>query len=212
MEIPVDKEIATPAKIKEWKHLRSKSNVIVQKDVVQVGLLISTKCMKALEPTKIIHNEGGGPYTYKTWLGWFVVGPINCISKRITRSCNPVAVTSSKLASHHLGINKSVKDVSLEEMFQAMYQHDFSESELVGTGTMLKCGEVSPENKKFMKIVETGTSKKDGHYDFPLKFQDSKLMLLNNKKQAIQRLMGLKRRFMKDSKFFEDYLRFMDNL
>ena len=34
-EIPVDKEeIATPAKIKEWKHLRSISNEIVQRDNV----------------------------------------------------------------------------------------------------------------------------------------------------------------------------------
>ena len=79
-EIPVDKEEnGTPAKFKEWKHLRSISNEIVQKDDVQVGLLIGANCMKALEPTKIIHSEGGGPYAYKTRLGWCVVGPINCI-------------------------------------------------------------------------------------------------------------------------------------
>ena len=69
-EIPVDKEwIATPPKIKEWKHLRSISNDIVQRDDVQVGLLIGANSMKALEPTKIIHSEGGGPYAYKTRLG-----------------------------------------------------------------------------------------------------------------------------------------------
>ena len=120
-EIPVDKEeIATPAKIKKWKHLRSISNDIVQRDDVQVGLLIGANCMKALEPTKIIHSEEGGPYAYKTRLGWCVVGPINCFSKGITTSCNCVVVRdvpSSKLASHHFAIEKSVKDVSLEEMF-----------------------------------------------------------------------------------------------
>ena len=52
-EIPVDKEeIASPAKIKEWKNLRSISNAIVQRDDVQVGLLTGTNCIKALEPTK----------------------------------------------------------------------------------------------------------------------------------------------------------------
>ena len=204
-EIPVDKEeVATPAKIKEWKHLRSISNENVQKDDVQVGLLIGANCMKALEPTKIIHSEGGGP-----------CGPINCISKGITTSCNHVAVrdvASSKLASHHFAMEKSVKDVSLEEMFQAMYQHDFSEPELVGTSTMLKYGEFSHRDKTLMEIVERGTSKKDDHYVVPLPFRNPNLMLPNNKKQAIQRLMGLKRRFMKDSKFFKDYLKFMDNL
>ena len=84
-EIPVDKEeIATPTKIKEWKHLKSISNETVQRDDVQVGLQIGANCMKAVEPTRIIYSEGGGPYAYKTRLGWCVVGPINCISKGIT--------------------------------------------------------------------------------------------------------------------------------
>ena len=134
-EIPVDKEeIATPAKIKEWKHLRSISNEIVQRDDVQVGLLIGANFMKALEPTKIIHSEGGDPYAYTNRLGWCVVGPINCISKGITTSCYRAAVrdvASSKLASHRFAMEKSVKDVSLEEMFQAMYRHDFNKPELV---------------------------------------------------------------------------------
>ena len=78
MEIPIDKEeIAT--KIKEWKHLRSISNEIVQKDDAQVGILIGANCVKALEPAKFIHSEGGGPHAYKSRLGWCVVEPINCI-------------------------------------------------------------------------------------------------------------------------------------
>ena len=142
-EIPVDKEeIASPAKIKEWKNLRSISNAIVQRDDVQVGLLTGTNCIKALEPTKIIHSEGCNPYAYKTRLGWCVVQPINCISKGITTSCNHLAVSdvaSPKLASHHFTIEKSVKDVSLEEMFQAIYRHDFNKPELVGA-SIVKLG------------------------------------------------------------------------
>ena len=79
-------------------------------------------------------------------LGWVgVVGPINCISKGITTSCSCVTVrnvASLKLTSHHFAIEKSVKDISLREMFQAIYRHDFREPELVGASTMLKCGEV----------------------------------------------------------------------
>ena len=36
--------------------------------------------------------------------------------------------------------------------------------------------------------------------------------MLNNRKQAMQRLIYLKRRFKKDSAFFEDYKQFMSNL
>ena len=93
-----------------------------------------------------------------------------------------------------------------------MYRHDFSEQELVGTSTMLKCGEVSREDKKFMEITERGTSREDNHDVVPLPFSDPNLMLPNNNKQAILRLMGLKRKFMKDNKFFQDYLKFMENL
>ena len=128
--IPVDKEeIATPAKIEEWKHLMPISNEIVQRDDVQVGLLIGANCMKALEPTQIIHSVGGGPYAYKSRLGWCIVGPINCITEEITMSCNRVAVkdVSSKLASHHFAMENSIKNISLEKMFQTIYQHDFSE-------------------------------------------------------------------------------------
>ena len=187
----------------------------MQRDDVQVGLLIGANSMKALEPTKIIHSEGGGPYAYKTRLSWCVVGPINCISKGITTSCNRAAVrdvASSKLAPHHFAIEKSVKDVSLEERFQVMYKHDFNEPELVGASTMLKCGEVSHEHEKFMESVDRRTSKKGDHYVIPLPFHDSSLMLPNNRKHAIQKLMGLKKRFLKDHKFFQDYLSFMGNL
>ena len=63
-----------------------------------------------------------------------------------------------------------------------------------------------------MEIVDRGTSKKNDHYVVPLPFRAPSLKLPNNRKHAIQRLMGLKRRFMKDNKFFQDYLNFMDNL
>ena len=192
-EIPVDKEeIATPAKIKEWKHLTPISNEIVQRAYVQVSLLIGANCMKALEPTQIIHSEGGGPYAYKTRLSWCIVDPINCTTEEITMSCNRVAVKdvlSSKLASHHFAMENSVKDISLEEMFRAMYRHDFNEPELTESSTMLKCSEISCEDRKFMEIVEGGTSKKDEHYVVPLPFRDPNLVLPNNRKQAIQRLM-----------------------
>ena len=68
-EIPVDKqEIVAPAKIKEWKYLSPLSNKIVQKDDVQVGLLIGANYIKALQPTKIILSEDGVPYASETIL------------------------------------------------------------------------------------------------------------------------------------------------
>ena len=77
---------------------------------------------------------------------------------------------------------------------------------------MLKCGEVSHEDQKFTEIVARGTSKKGDHYIIPFPFRNPSLILPNNRNHVIQRLMGLKRRFMKDSKCFLDYPSFMGNL
>ena len=45
-------------------------------------------------------------------------------------SCHQVAgkdVTSSRLAPHYFGVEKSINDISLEEMFKTMYSNDFNE-------------------------------------------------------------------------------------
>ena len=105
-------------------------------------------------------------------MGWCAVRPINYISNRIATSCNHVVVrdtASSKLVLHHFAMWKLVKDVSLQGMFQAMYQHDFNEPELVGTNCMLKYGDVSYIDK-FMENVDRGTYKKDDIISFHFHF------------------------------------------
>ena len=122
-------------------------------------------------------------------------------------------VPSSKLGSHYFTVEDSVKDISLEEMFQWMYKQDFSESETVVSDSILKNdSEISCDDRKFLDIVERGTLKKNGHYIVPLPFHDQELVKPNNKQQAVKRLMGLKRRFIRDNKFFLDYKKYMNDL
>ena len=209
-------EIATPARISKWEYLKPISNEIVQDDDIVVGLLIGANCMKALEPMKIIPSKEDGPYAYKTLLGWCIVGPIINTETERSISCHRVAVkdvTSSRLAPHHFGVEKSIKDISLEEMFKMMYSNDFNEHDATVADSITRSvDEISIEDKKFLDIVEKNTSKKDYHYVVPLSFRDDRLVMPNNRVQAFKRLMFLKRRFLKDQKFFDDYKKFMDNL
>ena len=176
---------------------------------------MGANCMKTLEMTRILQSQDGGPYAYKTRLGWCVVGPINCTVKNCSTSCNRVAVkdvASSKLGSHHFTLEDSAKDISLEKMFQRMYKQDFSESETVVSDSILKnVSEISCDDRKFLDIVEWRTVKKNGHYVVPLPFRDQELVMPNNKQQAVKRLMGLKR-FIRDNKFFLDYKKYMNDL
>lgn len=81
-EIPVTKEnIPTQDDIMEWPYLSEVQLTTVDKEV---GLLIGLNCPKALEPWKVVHSEGNGPYAVKTQLGWVINGPLNsnpCVDK-----------------------------------------------------------------------------------------------------------------------------------
>ena len=122
-------EIATPPRISKWEYLKPISNEIVQDGDIVVGLLIGANCMKALEPMKIIPSKEDGPYAYKILLGWCIVVPI--INTETERSISVIEyvidVISSGLVPHQFGVEKSIKDISLEEMFKMMYSNDFNE-------------------------------------------------------------------------------------
>ena len=130
-DLPIDKEeIATPEKITEWEYLKPVSKETVQNDDMRIGLLIGASCMKALKPMQLIVSESGGPYAYRTRLGWCIVGPIMNGNNKDSISCHQVAVrdaSTPQVASRHFGRKNSIKDITLEEMFKMMYKSDFSE-------------------------------------------------------------------------------------
>ena len=196
--------------------MKTISSEITQADDVEVGLLIGANCMKALEPLKMIASNNGGPYAYQTHLGWCIVGPISNMVGKYSIGCHCIAVqdaVSSKIADHQFVVEESIKDISLEEMFQKMYQNDFVEKEVINVNGLLEnMGEISNDDKAFLKTVEESTIKSGDHYVVPLPFEKENLIMQNNRKQAMQRLIFLKRRFNKDPAFFEDYKQFMRNL
>ena len=121
IHLPVDKkEVQTAEKIEEWDHLMTVSSEIIQTGDTEVGLLIGAICMKALEPLKVIACNNGGPYACETHLEWCIVGPISNTVGKDSIGCHCIAVQdaiSSKIANHQF-VKESMKDISLEEMFQ----------------------------------------------------------------------------------------------
>ena len=97
-----------------------------------------------MEPQEVIPSKNGGPFAYKSPLGWCVVGPLVKDAKKGFISCNRIVVqdvTSGKMASHHFGTTNELKDVSAKQMLQRMYNQEFNESKLAfmeGIGGRLK--------------------------------------------------------------------------
>ena len=56
-----------------------------------------------------------------------------------------------------------------------------------------------------MNQLFLGTVKKDDHYVVPLLFQNKNQVMPNSRIQALRRLKCLKRKFLKDERFFKDY-------
>ena len=87
-------------------------------------------------------------------------------------------------------------------MFKMMYKNAFSEPALPSSKIMMSSNGVPVEDRKFLHILEKGTVKKNDHY----------LVMPNNRIQALRRLKCLKRRFLKDKRFFHNYKNFMNGL
>ena len=122
-------------------------------------------------------------------------------------------MVSPRLAPHQFGVEKSIKDISLEEMFKTMYSNDFNEPDAtVAIGITNSVDEISSKDRKFLDIVEKKTLKKDYHSVVPLPFRDGRLIMANNQLQTIKRPMLIRQRLLKDQNFFDDYKKFMDNL
>ena len=203
-------EVPTPSKVKGWKYLNSIKEYLPQDDEdVDIGILIGGNCPLALEPTEVIPSGNGGPYAYKTKLGWCIMGPI---TGRVLASaaCNKIAVKNvadQHVASHYFCIPTRVRDQSITNQLTRMYQHDFNE---VGDLSILKGA--SQEDIKFLKTMEENVEKVDGHYQLPLPFRNSDVMFPNNKPQVIQRTLWLKRKLKSNPKMLEHYKEFMEKL
>jgi len=216
-DLPADmEEVATREKIKRWDHLNTIANRLPEESNFEIGLLIGANCAKALEPLQVIPSKDGGPFAFKTILGWCVVGPLTRDGKISSMACNRVMVedaASRKLSQHHFAHLDEVKDNSAGEMLRKIYNADFTETkvDLNGFG-MIDIEEISLEDKQFMKIMNEGLEKKGKHYQLPLPLKDERVILPNNRCVAEKRLECLKKKFTKDATTYNDYKKFIDDL
>ena len=164
-----------------------------------------------MEPIDIIPSKNNGPYAFRTKLGWCIVGPVNESDCRKEMKCHKIAVKqapSDNIAEHYFQTKSDIKESEVSEMLTRMYNQEFSEAGILEKGIE----RMSKEDKKFMKILNDETQLVDKHYKVPLPFRSTDVYLPNNRYQAKQRLSYLERKFNKNERFKEDYIRFMDEI
>jgi len=96
---------------------------------IEVTLLIEANCVRTLELRKVIASKNGDPYDFKTLLGWCIVGPMESQNKLTTVCCNRIMVSSHGKSNSFITQPIEVKDNSIENLLQKLYENDFVETD-----------------------------------------------------------------------------------
>ena len=185
--LPVSrKDVITLDDIKRWPHLHDIDLNVMD---CEVGLLIGVNVPKAMEPWDVIPSVDNGPFAVRTLLGWVINGPLDLSSNdENNNAC--------------VSVNR-IEATKLEEQIRNQFNYKFSEK------TIDDIHEPSRDDKKFLDLVSKSICFKDGHYEIGLPFKSNDVRLPNNRKQADQRLLSLKKRFNSDENFHKEYCDFM---
>lgn len=192
--IPVNRtHIPTCDTARHWKHLSTIADKIPPLQDCEVGLLIGYSCPKALAPKQVILGGNDEPYAVHTDLGWSIVGRLS--SHHESQNFNTIC--------HRVSI-KELPPVTPADVIKVL------ESDFKDAGEDNKT--VSQDDILFLNKLQQGIRKNDhGHYEMPLPFKE-RPHLLNNKQLAIVRLNHLKRKLLKDERYKEHYVRFMEEV
>ncbi|KAK7929669.1 hypothetical protein WMY93_006064 [Mugilogobius chulae] len=186
-QMPVTTEdMAKAEDLERWPYL---AKVHMPAIHAEVDLLIGTNAPKLLEPWEVINSQENGPYAVKTVLGWVVNGPLdgNTDSEAASVTVNRISVSK------------------LEELLMNQYNHDFCEKHADKQ-------EMSREDLKFLSIMDASAKLKDGKYCVNLPFKNESISLPNNLAVAKQRIQSLKKRFVHNQQFHQEYVKYMKNI
>lgn len=190
MSIPVTTDnFVSQDDLKRWPYLKEVKLHHIDSDI---GVLIGVNAPKALEPWKIINSEGNGPYIVKAVLGWVLNGPLSSGSFVEENDFPLVCANRISIAN-------------LDELLTKHYNQDFVEH----------CPdkeEISVEDKQFLNIMQSSVTFQDGHYYLTLPFRNPNVVVPNNRQLAKQRIHYLLRKFKKDTNFYEEYKKFLNDV
>ena len=173
---------------------------------LNIRILIGANCLEVLEPVKVRNSKNGGPFTFKTVLGWCIVGPVKSSQVKRKFCCNRTAVMeagTNEIAKHHFQKRNSIAETDIKQIVSKMYGPDFKEAKL-GKRLLLDAEEISFEDNKILEIIDKETKFVDEHYQVPLPFRNANVTFPNNRHYAMTRLRQLEKRFERNQSFFSN--------
>ena len=188
--VDVSASIPTEKLARQYEHL--KDIVFPEVKERKVELLLGSDLHQAYQLQDVRVGEPGDPSGLRTFLGWTIYG---------TDKGNQ-EIKSPKLMVNFLD-TEECSEVSCERILEVLSQ-DFQDTGLPER--------VCPslEDKMALEILNQTIKRVDDHYSVGLPWKEEEPKLPNNRKMALERLNGLKKRFQNDSEFFRQYCEKMD--
>ena len=189
--MPMDRShIPTKELAETWPHLTRIKDELFPLLSCPIGLLLGYDVPHLLYPKQVIAPKSGGPYAQRSLLGWGVVG------------CTSTTEVESKFFSFRSIAKEVLKPQDVIRVLQADFMHDTEEE-----------AGLSREDKKFVDIMTEGIKRdQDNHCEMPLPVKSKRFKLYNNKSQVERRMSGLQSKFRRDTKYYSEYLDFMNEM
>lgn len=193
-KIPASREhVPNNADLAKWEHL---SDVELPEIDGEVELLIGNNIPDAYIPLEIRTGPSNSPYATRTRLGWVVWS--------LMRDGQEEQLLLNRAELSAVQCLEEIR--KLEVLVQQGTKLDFPEK------TIAEKKEPSVEDKIFLSKVNRSIQLEKGHYEIGLPFRDDQVQFPDNRVLVEQRLMGLKKRFVKNETLHSDYTTFMETI
>ena len=157
-----------------------------------IGILVGMNRPDLIKPEVVVNTSKNGPYASRHFLGWALNGPTN-------NNCDV------KKLSFHVKVNQEENYLAENEKFEKIFAKDFVDND-ISLGMSL-------DDEKFVnKVKNSIVQLPDGHFQICLPFKDDDVKLPNNVSQAYNRLISLKKKFVKNAEYFDEYKAFIDQM
>ena len=177
----------------KWRRLKG---INLPDITANIGLLLGNDVPDILAPLSVKKGPKGSPLAIKSKLGWIVYNLIKNNGTG-TYSVNRTSVVE---------LDKTNEFERLVKMYQESINFDFPERMID------EQKEFSENDKLFMEKVSHSMCKVDGRYEMCLPFKEKQVRLPDNKIQAEQRLVHLKRKMEGDVQYRTEYTKFMTDV
>lgn len=223
--IPQDKsEIPTPAMTEHFPHLQTITKEIPPIDEdAKIEILVGRDSPELLKVRAFKNGPKGAPWAQKLSLGWTISGqvcldrvggPVHVLTRRtaVEISRDEQARKPDLIEGHHVEELETTPCPNYFKLSQK-YTDDSVKKNVMNDifYSTPKDNEttMSWEDRRFLEIMNNGIHKNDsGNWEMPLPFRSPKVVMPNNRKQALNRLLGLLRTFKKKPQMERDYFEF----